>query len=966
MKLIKPDLINRWQWGRKPRLGACSMLAAASVLSAASTFAQVEKFDIDLNYRLLENALIELSRQTGAGVFAAGEKVKAIQVTPLSGNMSVEEALEKLLQGTGLKYDKNDDGSYIIQESPESSSPSSKEQTRRGVEEVIVTARKREESVQDIPIAISAFSAEDLRNAGIRNLSDMEGIVPGLNMGGGGNGVKKDSNPFIRGVGQRETKVTLDPAVGTYIDGIYLARTQGSLIDTVGVESVEVLRGPQGTLFGKNTTGGAINITTKKPHQDFGASVDVTVGNYGRSDAVVMINGPLVEEQLLGRLTIGAKNSDGYFTNVVDNTKWGDDNRITAIGQLRWYANNDLMFDFLAERTKVRETPRPQKCKFARDDGFYSQIVESTDFRRMANGNPTFGELCAESESLPDNKFSSDFSKNSEGIGKQGRYWVDTATLGLTGTWDIGDLGAVNNAQIKSISSWRKVDLIADEDLDGVGAEYLLRVQPSFTETTQMSQEFQFTGSTLDDRLFFSTGLYYFEEETPKDDIIRAAGYAWAPNQNGNDFIVSANEPTLERLETDNSSLAWYGQLDFNITEQLKLTAGLRYTEEKRSSTYSKAYAKQSSLGYGNRTVSLPYFYEFDGCPTACNFRNDMPGMTSVFDWDFISFASDSLSTNDRAWTPLLSLQYVLGDLSEQFGLDDAMAYITYSEGFHAGGVTAGAVDDEAEDVTFEFGSDGSVTLARTSPGAGAEDPITFDPEKVKNYEVGLKLQAIDKRVQANMAVFYMDYTDMQVTSTANRAGLPIPFVENVGSSVISGFEGEFIFLPTNNWRILANASYTNADMKEWEAQKLILNAFDGSVSEIASETRDDEPLPRVPRWQAYFMSDYTIPFSDGSLITPSVSARYVSEVYHGFDRGSFLYGKDTVTSDPVTMVDARVTYLSPDQRFEIALWGKNLTNKTDYLVGGIPLVDVTGAMGQVYANPRTFGLEMTYRFGAE
>src|SRR5690606_24173930 len=113
-------------------------------------------------------------------------------------------------------------------------------------------------------------------------------IVPGLNMGGGGNGVKKDSNPFIRGVGQRETKVTLDPAVGTYIDGIFIARTAGAMFDVAGLESVDVLRGPQGTLFGRNTTGGAISLTTRKPTNDLTGSISSNVGNYGRSDVSFM------------------------------------------------------------------------------------------------------------------------------------------------------------------------------------------------------------------------------------------------------------------------------------------------------------------------------------------------------------------------------------------------------------------------------------------------------------------------------------------------------------------------------------------------------------------------------------------------------------------------------------------------------------------------------------------------------
>ncbi len=129
----------------------------------------------------------------------------------------------------------------------------------------MVTARKREESLQVVPVAVSAFTTETMEALGIRNMRDFEGLVPGLNLGGGGNGVKGDGNAYIRGVGQRETQVTTDSGVGIYLDEVYIGRASGALLDAVEIESIQVLRGPQGTLFGKNTTGGAILYTSIKP-----------------------------------------------------------------------------------------------------------------------------------------------------------------------------------------------------------------------------------------------------------------------------------------------------------------------------------------------------------------------------------------------------------------------------------------------------------------------------------------------------------------------------------------------------------------------------------------------------------------------------------------------------------------------------------------------------------------------------
>ncbi len=1050
----------------------------------------------------LADALHQFSEQSGIQVFFESELVNGKAAPEINGSLQARDALNALLAGSGLVHQFVNDKTLILRRSPDAAiegegaaiagavTPLAAEALadaddittesvtsirRGGIEEVIITARRREESVQNVPIAITALTSEDMKAFGIKNVGDMEGIVPGLNMGGGGNGLKKDSNPFIRGVGQRETKVTLDPGVGSYIDGIYLARTGGALLDTVGMERVEVLRGPQGTLFGRNAVGGSISFTTIKPKPGLDGSVTVNVGNYGRSDVMAVANIPLIGNELLSRFTISSKNSDGYFTNVMDGEKWGDDNRITGIGQFRWLPSEDLTFDLLTERTRVRETPRPAKCKLVRPmaaatssigrpyvvgdilrdengvilrdefggilrgprkpnptyDPYYFRPspVVSTDGNRLNNGNPSnrksFQQLCAEAEALPTNQFASDFAELPDVDGNdlldKGRYWIDTSTVGLTGTWDIGDLGVLENTQFKSISAWRKVEQIADEDLDAVGMAQLLRVQDGFNESWQGSQELQFTGAAMDGRLFFSTGLYYFKEETPQDILIRSAGVGMSPPRASDGrYTYQAMEPTRETLETDNQAYAWFGQLDFNLTQQLQLTLGLRFTHEERWSAYTKAYTVGPSMIVGD------VFRNPDGTiSTGIDYAQtigftDQPGLTRVQDWVFYSaeylgvdrddpsfradcpsdqvficyfndlvpgyevgssrplgtaYGREDASTSDQAWTPMASLKYHAdGPLLEMLSLDSAMAYVTYSEGFGAGGVTAGAVD-----------------LSSSSGYLRIEDPIIFKPQHVKNYELGLKLQGLDRRLQANMAVFYTDYKDMQITSTATRGGIPIPYIDNVGKSVIQGFEGEFVVLPLEDWRVVLNASYTHADMKEWNARVIALDPITGVpvLDAYTTITRDDEPMPRVPKWQAYAMTDYTIRLVGGSVLVPSVAVRYTSEIYHGFDRGSYCFTtpgcnislqvenpigyvpqvpdvQSSVLSDKVVFVDARISWISGDGKMEMAAWGKNLTNKDDYLVGAIPLVDTTGTVGQIFADPRTFGLTMTYNFGAQ
>ncbi|PTU28275.1 hypothetical protein CJD38_17730 [Stenotrophobium rhamnosiphilum] len=1005
----------------------------------------------------LSVALDSYIRQTGAQIIYRVDQVKGVQTPGVSGDYSPEVALEKILAGTPFSVARDASGAMAIARTEdiermsklapagsETSSPNAltvpgdaaalgavtdagtaaTEQAsnvttvkKGGIEEVIVTARKRAESSQNVPISITAISADDIKTMGVRTMGDLEGIVPGLNMGGGGNGIKKDNNPFIRGIGQRETKVTLDPGVGTYVDGIYIGRPSGGLFDVADVENVEVLRGPQGTLFGRNATGGAISITLKKPSNTFGGHLSTSIGSFGRRDASVAFDVPIVDNFLLSRLTLSSMQSEGFFTNEVDHSKWGNDNRMSGIAQVRILPTSDLSIDILGERTRIRERPRPQKCKFLRAPGYIrSAQVGLLDFFSGTLGVPTFESECRASEALPQDRFSSDlangidYRNNAPGsasdLQPQARYWVDTSTLGGTAKWHIGDVGPISGMEFKSISAWRKTGQIADEDLDAVGGPYLLRVQPSMTFTSQLSQEFQLTGSTFNDRLFFSTGVYFFGEKTPHDELILSAGVAQAPGfyagRPPEEFYTFGLEPAKERLETKNKAWAWFGQMDFDITKEWQLSAGLRYTNEDRWSRYAKNNVDPKSMvngtitgSGGNQAIGTVFAYSTE------------PGFKPVLDWQFGACLSpsqpgklcvttiegvnetidpanfvlgampgDSLRRKDDAWTPMLSLKYKASDdVLKALHLNAGMAYFTYSQGFHSGGVTAGAADDN---------------------GNGTGDPVEFKPEYVKNYEVGLKTQALDNRVQANFAAFYMDYTDMQLTSTGiSYVGAPIPYVSNVGKSVIQGIEAEFIVMPLPDWRVMLNGSFTDADIKEWNEKQTKLNILRQS-GEVNYLDRSDEPMPRVPRVQAFFMTDYTFRMASRATITPSVAVRYTSEIYNGFDRGSycFTYGgvcdrgiavgfsdppdtnttpivlepgtKHALTSDKAAFVDTRIAWMSSDARTEIALWCKNVLNKDDYLVSGIPLTDVNGATGQIFANPRTYGLNMTYHFGAE
>ncbi len=1055
-----------------------------SIFMAGSSLLMLSNMAMAANLNIpggdLGTALDAYTAQTGIPLIMSYGVVKGTQTKGFKGEISTDEALTRILSGTGFASRRESGAIMIVREKSSSVQISNLQLAQANpssgrIEEVLVTARRREEAVENIPISISALNAEDLKSFGVRNFADLEGVVPGLNLGGGGNGVKRDSSPFIRGVGQRETKVTLDPAVATYIEGVYIGRAAGAMLDIVDVDNIQVLRGPQGTLFGKNATGGAISVSLKKPNNNWEASIGANIGNYGRRDINGTINIPFIEDMLMGRLTIASANSNGFFTNLTDNTKWGGDNRITGIAQLRYVPTDRITVDLFGERTRIRETPRPQRCAFLRNTGFKTVHMDfingnGLDPSFMVDGLNRYEGLCKRAEKLPPSRFQSDQTNNPGSVIPQGRYWVDTSTAAATANWDVGDLAFLSDFNVKSISAWRKTRQIADEDLDAIAGTFLIRTQPDFDETTQWSQELTFSGKTLNDRLFLSTGGFWFKEETPKNDLILSAGMT--PALSGaavglpGYYIHILAEAAKERLQTRNESFAWFGQADFDITPELQLTGGLRWTRENRWSRYSKSYALDTSLVKGN----ILQRGDLSGLLMAIV---DAPGLNPISSWTFANreyfftrpsgvppspvdyrlipdkFIGDEMKFSNEAWTPMASLKYKLNDRwLQRFSLDQAMFYATYSQGFHSGGVTNGAIDTDAGTLPYPSTAPAATrtnvvattgipcrTMWTLNPaelscpnsqslpedGYGTADPITFRPEKVTNYEVGFKLTGLDRRVQANLAAFYMDYTDMQTTAVGSRFGIPVPYIENVGKSVIQGIEAEIVIMPTPQWRLFMTGSYTDADIKEWMTHVVPLND-DGRVLPSQPEydfDRSDERMPRVPRWQFFASTEYNFRLPGGGSITPSVGVRFTSSIYHGFDRGSWVYSyggyyynhggdrpptviptaanctrvspppsatcgwngansnpqadprvnpspdaKWKTTSRPTAFLDGRLNWISEDGKMEAALWGKNLTNEDDYLVGGIPLADVTGAVGQVFANPRTFGLTFTYHFG--
>lgn len=813
------------------------------------------------------------------------------------------------------------------------------------LEEIIVTARKREESLQETPLAVSAYNGRTLREAGIDSMDDLNAIVPGIELQSG-SGISGRANVFIRGVGQRNTGPNIDSGVGIYLDGIYLSRADGALLDMNDVSSVQVLRGPQGTLFGKNTTGGALVLETTRPKDEFEASVMLRGGNLDRRDGSFMVNVPLVEDVLATRLSVMAIKRDGFMPNVTTGKKHNDEDRISGVWQLRWTPNDDLTLDLNANYTKTNQTARAQKCLPV--DGIEGWQAPGFDALLQ---NSIFGSdlqgLCDASANLGEYEWTGD-------IDRSARYFAETKGVSVTANWDIND-----NLSFKSVTGWRETQGASENDLDPTAAHItfisgLEHPEAVPDKTHQITQEFQFNGQAFDGKLNYVTGAFYFTEET--DERIQVSEVAAAEIAVLNGRIVALTSQRTELL-ADNESWAVFSQMDWNFNDSWRATIGARYTSEDRKLFRRRAPLDPNTLSTAPGPVInlggaflLPAEQSFN---TAWGFQEDLAEETRG-------------SESATEFTPMASIQYLFD--GDGF-INSGSAYFTLSKGFLSGGLS------EAPRASPDADGDG---FTDDTDGDGIPNGAPFDvfvPEEVTNYELGLKLDAWDNRLRMNAALFYSDYDNRQLTTIVINpvTNSPAGATFNAKSSSISGLELETTILPVGQLEITLNASFYDGKIKEYEDTRLSLvdvPAGQDCVADgigvavgpgcVLSEVidRSDEELARLPERTFYFGAQYRFEGAYGTII-PRIQFSKKYNVERCFERGSCESG---LWNNDETDVSARISWLSANDRINFAIYGINLTDERD-IIGGQPLVDSYGFGGVTFSPPRMYGAELQLNF---
>ncbi len=831
------------------------------------------------------------------------------------------------------------------------------------LEEVIVTARRRAENIQETPIAVTAISGEALRDQGIVNTSELTKSVPSLQINEG-----QSNQIYIRGIGERSGFARVDPTVGVYLDDLFLPRTDGQLLDTVDVRSIQVLRGPQGTLFGKNTTGGALVLTLEKPNDVYEGYVEGALGNYESRSLRAAVNIP-ISDHFYTRTAITYDKDDGFFEDKFQDKTYSSTDRKALVFQTRYESESSLTVDTLAYLGKIDEAFPAINCDVASENGLFAEGLYVMWAGDTDPSNPTaYKDNCEANSRTKGNV--GDLETNM-GANPKLKKKLDTMLVGVTAQWDFND-----DVAMKVVFGARKETEgpIASSDNDGGPENWSEALNTDDGERDSFSLEYQVNGTAFDSRLSYTGGLFYMRETnfepfallsnfTGLDALtlgqLAAGQLPTRPTPGGTQpFVGILSGPlTISEFDLENNTFAAFFQGSYDVTDNLQLTGGIRYTAEKRASELSLYQADVDAIeniitggvffspATGKPITFGPNAGGFFPCLGGCVWADDP---VRVFQNQFLdnngdgipdipmntapSFVDKKEKTFSKV-TPMASVSYNLpGEWLDDTVLDSMMLYGTVSSGFKSGFFEPRLLDGLQQ----------------------------VDAEEVLNREIGFKIDAFERTLRFNVAMYHMDFENMQLiqVSTDSGGNLAVIF-RNAGESTITGAEMELTWMPSPI--VMFNASFSDNDYEFQEFKDNdLLNAVAGN---FISEDRTDETFPASPETTASIGAQLMIP-TDFGMIIPRLDVSYKSEIFFGLDEGSYnLYEREGIGgSDAYTLIDARLSWQNNDGDMTVAAFVKNLTDER-YVIGTASVADSVSTFNQTYGDPRRFGVMMRKSF---
>jgi iron complex outermembrane recepter protein len=552
------------------------------------------------------------------------------------------------------------------------------QEARAQLEEVIVTARKREESLQATPISISAFSAEQLREIGLTELTSLSASVPNLQMqqdAAGGSAM----TACMRGLCRTDAILTEDQMVGIYIDGFANSTAFGTFFELLDIERVEVLRGPQGTLFGKNTVGGAINIVTTPPSGEWGGRVELGVGSDSLLRGRAVMDMP-VADTLAAKLAISKTQRDGLINNRIGDDLNARDNQAARLA-LRWTPSDAATIDYFLDWFEADQARNPFQFTYA-DQGL----------------NRLFPGISADA---------SPRRLNTRSV-IDGSDEVNQISHGLTVSWDLGSVGMFEDFSIKSLSGYKDVS----NDTTGSTSQWWFLGADTQQSVKTVSQELQIAGTAFDGRMNMVSGVYYSRVEGSFENFFHF----------GSPAILN-----IQDLSTENESWALFGELSYDISERLSTSVGLRYTDETREADLN-ILAPDGSLRLPVSTLAEEDSFETDDLSPRFSLQYQINDDTMAYTTLSRGFKSGGL--NGRASKPLDFVVY------DDMVLDSAELGIKSDLLDRRLRINAAVFYQEAEDLQIQVNSldtDTRVFLTRIENAGEAT---------MKGFELDLRFQA--------------------------------------------------------------------------------------------------------------------------------------------------------------------------------------------------------------------------------
>lgn len=797
-------------------------------------------------------------------------------------------------------------------------------QSRYTIEEVMVSARRVEEGLQEAPIAISAFSSNEMENRGVIDVTDIAAASPNVTLEAGGatSGFAAAPVTFIRGIGQADFVINTDPAVGLYVDGVYMGRSMGSVMDLLDLERVEVLRGPQGTLFGKNTIGGALNLVSKAPSVEDGLTgkLEGTFGERSFSMLRGNINVPL-GDNTAARLSAFKRERDGYQNAAYyDGFKLGEEDVWGARGALQIDFSDNLTLTTGFDYSDRNDSPAPmlatdlgdagvvdangnpangtptnpigarfngvplgpppgREAWLATPDGPVSNVflnpdgttiasrtVDCTSDPALNSSSQCYGDFWL-NDASSNNSIWTDASGNMIEPEQQLEVWGAYANLTWSGDW----------GEFKSITSYREFDSEFYNDNDFSPYIIFHNMSLSFSQE-QFSQEFQLTGS-VGDKLDYLVGLYYFEEEGLQQ---LGASFPNIPP-----CAASVDRPTCFETfrDIENTTGAAFSQLTFHATDSIDFTLGLRYTDSEKIADTSQFTDRFEPGDAAGVTAGI--------------------GTVEAQEVDYLL---------NVAWQ----------------ASDDAMIYASASTGFRDGGFPSRFPGGIPDDIST----------------------VQFDPEFVDAYELGIKSNFLDNALQLNAAIFFTDYQDIQVDAASSNPEIGnSPTVNNLAAASLQGIEVEAVWVANDSLRFDLALGYLDSQIDEVEGGSATAGAGNTQV-----EITTSNELPYNPELQLNLGINYSYYFGDGAEIRTRFDYQYMDEMFF------------TVENRPVQFLESfdrinvNASYIPGGSPWEFVVGVRNLTDEEYSTAGQINLTAASASRN--IARPREAYVTVKYSFG--